>query len=304
MKKNLLVSVVLVAALFVGLVSCSKQDDNLNVPVKKEQVKIFMSAPKGSTNLKSGSISEKKAITAGDTVDVQNILDVNILLSSEDESGLPINGTWSIFNIDNDRSLGGYDEFTIGGGGGGELGSMMSTKLMFFGLYQARFISKSGTEFPFFIRHTGMPGVTGDNWKFNYSFRLDKNVYQINNDQDYQGYTLYLKYQYGDLPIGDEYDKVNPSDPENFHALLFCGGENIFLSKGGFAYSAKEFKIVKCKYSPGYICFSFVSNFTPPIDGKYSINFYSGTFGDNWFSFKTVRESDWSKNDQIVFQTI
>lgn len=300
MKKIILVSIVAIITL--GLLSCKKEKDKNIAP--KEVIRILMSAPNGKTDLKSAEVSQNKAIAVGDTVDVQDILDINIIIYAEDEFGLPIDGSWSIFNIDNDRNINQSDTIAIGDGGCGALGSALSTKLKFFGLYKVNFTSKAGTEIPFYIRHKGLPGIFGDDWRNEYVFRLDKEIYQISNAQGYKGYTLYLKFSEGEFPILDDSEATDLNLPKNQHALLYCGGNNIFISKGGFNYSAKEFSLKKCKYSPGYVCFSFVSDFTPPINGKYSIYFYAGTFGDNWWSFKSVRESDWSLGDQIVFQTI
>ena len=263
-----------------------------------------MSVPIGQAGLKSAEVSQNNAIAAGDTVDVHDILDINIIISAEDEFGRPTEGSWSIFNIDNDRNINRFDTIVVDDGGCGALGSALSTKLKLFGLYKVSFISKMGTEISFYIRHRGLPGILGDNWKNEYVFRLDKEIYQISNVQDYKGYTLYLKYQEGEFPILDDSEATDLNLSKNQHALLYCGGNNIFISKGGFKYSAKEFSLKKCKYSPGYVCFSFISDFTPPIDGKYSIYFYAGFFGDNWWSFKSVRESDWNQGDQIVFETI
>ncbi len=277
------------------LSSCQKEE--ISTPVEK--VRIFMSAPQ-TDGLKSATTARTE-IANGDTVYVQDITDINIILSSEGELQQPIDGIWSIFNIDNDRDF-DQSSFTLYSGSRSEYGSMISTKLKFFGLYKAEFISKSGTELHFFICHTGMPGTIGDYWDFNFSFRLDKNAYQIDNKQGYHGYTLYLRYKRGDLPSSES--GYNPSSPENFRALLECGGGNTFIPKNGVAVSAKEFLVKECKYSPGYVCFSFVSEFTPAFNGTYRVFFYSGDFGYNWWSFKSVRESDWSKDGRIVFQTI
>lgn len=302
MKKNSLIFVVLVIALFasVGMVSCSKKaDESFLTP--KEDVRIFMSVPPSNSGLKSGSITEKKQVQYGDTVDVKNISDVNILISAENEWNQPIDVYWSLMNVDNDRDISRFDTIAIGSGARGEVGPVLSTKLKFFGLYQVNFTSKTGVEHYFFIRHTGMPGVTGDDWDYNYNFRLDKNAYQINNQQGYEGYTLYLKYQDGDIPVINDGNEFNPSDSKNFHALVYCGGNNVFVSEGGFSYNAKEFGIKKCKYSPGYICFSFVSDFAPPVDGMYTIHLYSGKFGWNWWSFPSIMNSNWGDGNKIEF---
>ena len=302
MKKNLLVVIVVVVSLSMGMVSCSKESEENITP--KEVVKIFMNAPSKS-GLKSALINEKKAIASGDTAYVWDIPDVNITIFAEDEFGLPIEGSWSIFNTENDRDINRFDTIAIGSGGGGALGSALSTKLKFFGIYLVNFTSKAGTEKSFYILHRGMPGILGDDWKNNYVFRLDKENYQINNVQNNTGYTLYLKYEEGEFPIIKNEDQiVDLNLTKNFHALLYCGGNNIFVSHGGFQYQAKEFSLKRCKYSPGYVCFSFLSESTPARDGKYEVYFYTGIFGSNYWGFQSVTRSDWSKDERIVFQTI
>lgn len=301
MKKNLLVLVVITVSLSMGMVSCSKESEDLESLVPQEDVNIFMTVLTSNSGLKSGSIPERKQIQYGDTVDIKNISDVNILISAENQWKDPIDVYWSLMNIDNDRDISRFDTIAIKSGARGEVGPILSTKLKFFGLYQVNFTSKTGVEHYFLIRHTGMPGVTGDDWDYNYNFRLDKNAYQINNQQGYEGYTLYLKYQDGEFPVVDDANGFNPSDIKNFHALVYCGGNNVFVSEGGFSYNAKEFRLKKCKYSPGYVCFSFVSDFAPPVNGMYTIHLYSGKFGWNWWSFPSIMNSDWGDGNKIEF---
>jgi hypothetical protein len=301
MKKNLLLLIVLVAALLVSTMSCKKEDENVT---PKEVIKIFMNAPVHNKSGLKSALSGKEIIAAGDTAYVWDIPDINITIFAEDEFGSQVEGSWSIFNIDNDRDINKSDTIAVGDGGRGALGSALSTKLKFLGLYLVNFTSKAGAEISFYILHKGIPGILGDNWKNDYAFRLDKEIYQINNTQGNPGYTLYLKYEEGEFPILNGSPVVDLNRTENFHALLFCGGNNVFVSKRGAKYQAKEFSLKRCKYSPGYFCFSFLSESTPSREGRYSAYFYSGTFGWNWWSFKSVMQSDWSKDGQIVFQVV
>lgn len=306
MKKNVFsVFAMFIAVVFSALCfsACQQDEEILSATSSTDDIVIKMSAP-SADGLRSAS--NDQAIKEGDTVNVQNITDINIIISAEDYWGNPIDGYWALMNIDNDRNISQRDTFAINNGGRGALGYVISAKLKFLGLYQVIFSSKMGTKFSFYIRHTGIPGNIGDDMGNDYSFRLNKENYQINNQQGYVGYTLYVKYEEGEFPDISREDVPNPSLPQNFHAMVYCGGDNFFFCKDGWIISAKEFSLKKCKYSPGYVCFSFVTDNTPSLgaDGKYSMYFYSGDFGQAYWAFKSVAKSDWSSNEMITFQGI
>ena len=280
--------------LFVAVVftACQNDDDSLSPTASK--VKVFMSCASQTRGAADGG---RQAIKQGDTVDVKDVKDINVVLLAEAENGDAVDGTWSFFNIDNDLDI-SNDTIAIGAPGGSTAGSAMSTKLSTLGLYVINFQPKNGEKFVFYIRHTGTPGIVGDGF-----FRLGKGKYQANNAIFGEGYTMYLKYRDGEFPSISEDGVPNPSLQENWRALVTCAN-NIFTSQGGVTYSAKEFCLKKCKYSPGYVCFSLLTKIAPAINGEYKIYFYSGTFGNSWWSFSSVEKSDWSIGNQIVFKTI
>lgn len=275
--------------LFVVLITaCEGNDYDLSSPTSK--VKIFMSYASSKQNV---PIKEKvaknedarQAVKQGDTIDVQNIKDINIILLAETEDGKTIDGFWSFYNIDNDKNINRRDTIATGLPGEMVLGSAMSAKLSTLGLYVVHFQPKNGEKFSFYIRHTGTPGIIGDNGDNEYSFRLDKNSYDAG-----EGYTLYLKYKDGEFPniTNNWVLNNNPSLQENWHAMV----------------ESKKFDLKKCKYSPGYVCFSFLAKTTPTINGKYEIFFYSGSFGDIWWIFPAVEKSSFEDKGKITFQII
>lgn len=275
MKK--LVSLVLMGfAILAALVSCKKSEEI--APAQKEQIKIYMSVPQKSDGLKSGSVSEKQAIQAGDTVDVRNVEDINVILSAENEFGQALSGTWVIYVIDTDRNA-RDNTFVQNTPQNYVSGPMTSIKMTFLGLYKAEFRSKNSTDFICYIRHTGIPGSVGDDWYHGCAFRLNKETYQIVNDPGHPGYTLYMRYT-----------EEESANLENSHALILGGG---------------QYSLQKCKYSPWYVRVSFIAEEVPSNDGKYIVYFYFGEFGDDWQLFYYCSRSDWLWADgTITFQTI
>lgn len=288
--------------------SCTEVED---ISDPAEKVQIFMSGVSASDGpMKAPSATDenqdRKAISNGDTIDVYNVKDVNIIMIAENEYGLPVNGQWGIMNIKNDLQ---YDPMipVVNRSGGGTSGSSMSIKLAQLGLYAVYFWPKGISEqVMFYIRHTGTPGSLGDDWENDRAFRLDKVKYQIDNDF-YTGYTLYVKYQnfrinYPYFPYDDS-SEMNPALEKNWKALVFCSN-HVFTTKDGLKVSAKEFQLRKCLYSEDYVCFSFLEEDCQSFDGEYTIKFYSGYYGYNYWGFPAVDISNWEKNGCIVFKVI
>ncbi len=288
--------------------SCTSEVEDISAA---ENVQIFMSGVSTSDGpMKAPSATDenqsRKAISNGDTIDVYNVKDINIIMIAENEYGLPVNGQWGIMNIKNDLQ---YDPMipVVNRSGGGTSGSSMSIKLAQLGLYAVYFWPKGISEqVMFYIRHTGTPGSLGDDWENDRAFRLDKVKYQVVNDM-YTGYTLYVKYQnlridYSPFPY-DESSEMNPALEQNWKALVFCDNHT-FTTKDGFKTSAKEFQLRKCLYSKDYVCFSFLEADCHSYNGEYSVKFYSGHYGYNYWGFPAVDISNWEKNGYIVFKVI
>jgi len=277
--------------------ACEKNED-LVVPTTKIKILMSYSSPvkqNGSAMHAKGSVSEniQKTVTAGDIVDVQNVKDINVILSAEDESGQGLNGTWVIHIFETDRNA---NDNTIiqNTPNNSEVGSITSIKLTFLGLYRAEFRMKTGKVFYFYIRHTGIPGSVGDNEENNYSFRLDKEIYQVVNDPGHRGYTLYMKYN------DSESTRLDIA-----HAMILCRGNNSFTTKTGSVINGvKEYQLQNCKYSPGYVRVSFLSDEAPDVNGMYRVYFYTGDFGYEWMTFESCDISDWAKGGTIIFQAI
>lgn len=298
-------------AIFAIFLFCSCESSIEDI-ASTEQVQIFMSgvstsdAPMKAPSATDENQGERKAIANGDTVDVYNVKDINIIMIAENEYGLPVNGQWGIMNIKNDLQ---YDPMipVVNRSGGGTSGSSMSIKLAQLGLYAVYFWPKGISEqVMFYIRHTGTPGSLGDDWENDRAFRLDKVKYQVVNDM-YTGYTLYVKYQnlridYSPFPY-DESSEMNPALEQNWKALVFCDNHT-FTTKDGFKTSAKEFQLRKCLYSKDYVCFSFLEADCHSYNGEYSVKFYSGHYGYNYWGFPAVDISNWEKNGYIVFKVI
>src|SRR5680860_1014221 len=133
--------------------ACEQSNEDLVLPTSK--VKVFMSGDysiKQKSSLRSQE-TDNQAIEQGDTVDVWNVKDINIVIMAEAENGKAIDGMWSFFNIDNDRNINRYDTIATNLPGGGIIGSAMSAKLSTLGLYRIIFQPKVGEQFSFYIRH-------------------------------------------------------------------------------------------------------------------------------------------------------
>lgn len=285
--------------------SCQQDEELLSSATPAEEIVIKMSIPSSSSvssrsisdqNVSSSSASSNsdyQTIEQGDTVDVYDLKDVNIIVSAENDMGKGLDGTWVIYDIDTDRNA-KDNTFVQNTPYNSEIGSITSMKLTFLGLYKAEFRMKTGATSFFYIRHTGIPGSVGDSWLNNYSFRLDKETYQVVNDAGHKGYTLYIAYN------GNESTRL-----ENIHAMIICGGNHSFTTKTGYVLSGmKEYNLQKCKYSPGYVRVSFLTDDAPDINGQYQVYFYLGDFAYDWMLFEACNMSDWLKYETITFQAI
>lgn len=306
MKKNFSYLVILAFAIM-SLISCSKKDDVLNVPVKKEQVKIFMSAPNGQTGLKSASTADsikRTPIANGDTVNVYDLKDVNIIISSEDENG-NVSVNWWVRMIDNDFSYLNDGLYLLNQPNVNSDGSSISLKLRMLGLYQVNIKTKSGTEQHFFIRHFGIPGEVGDDWQNDYSFRLEKNLFHwydqnSSDSKRKKAYSLFLKHYRGEFGEGPFYGDYNPNSEDNLHAFVYA--QNQTLSISGNIWNAKIYKVKRCKYSLDYVSFTFLDEDIIPSSGMYELFFYVGDIEKSFNVLPSVDKSDWKRQGLIVFK--
>jgi hypothetical protein len=291
------------------LTSCQQDEDILATP--KNEVQIYLSVPESSsaTDLRSATTGDQ-AVKEGDTIDVWNLRDINLIISAEDKLGIGIDGMWSICNSDNDQK---YGIFLANNGYPAKVeeANATSIKLSRLGLYGVVFTPKNSlyAQFIFYIRHLGTPGEFGDTWSNSCAFRLERLINcQLSTDEGYkphEGYTAYIRYREGDFPKMDPNYQVDPSQPENFHAFVFGGKEAYYQNNGHeFAYG-KKYNLRKCKYSPGYYCFNFLSEDFPDND-RYQIIFYSGLLGEDWWLFPLVNDSDWKQKETsyITFMSL
>lgn len=293
--------IILSAILMAGFYSCKK--DSSTSKISAEDIKICISGSQNkSSDLKSGSITSSSYVKNGDTAKMHDSRNIITIFSALDPDGNPIDGYWSIYNLENDIDINRTDTIATGSGGIGQLGELIATKLKFYGLYEIKFKSKAGTEVTAYLIHAGTPGmIRGSIAESDVYFKWDRNLYQIANKIGYEGFTMYIKYNEGDFTPVLTPGYINPALHENFKAFVLCGGNNFYAYKGGGVFTGKEMKLKQCKYSPGYYCVSILSEFMPPINGKYEVYFYSGIFAWDWYSFDSVYHSNWGIGNQIVF---
>lgn len=298
MKKNVFsVFAMFIAVVFSALCfsACQQDEEILSAASPTDDVVIKMSVPSSADGLRSATGNQD--IQEGDTVDVENLKDVNIILSATDNIGTGIDGTWSVYNIDNDQS--DNNIHANGYPGASEEGRLMSIKLSQLGLYRVTFKPRNSmyAQFSCYIRHSGAPGELGDTWTNSLAFRLDKLSGQLSTDNNYKihkGYTAYIRYA-EDFPKLNSQNQIDPSQPGNFHAFIYGGSEIYYGSKGQVITVGKQFALKKCKYSPEFYCFNFLEEDFPG-DDRYRIYFYSGLFGEDWWVFPLVYDSDWKAN--------
>lgn len=294
----MLIAILCFSALFS---SCQQDEEILSIATGNEEIVIKMAVGSSVSSFSNVSrsapdpdkqaISNNQTIKGGDTVDVENISGVNIIMFAENSYGQPINGSWSISCLQTDREL----SYEINGivsdiqfvcpftqSGNGSATSLIVNSL---GLYKAVFMAKTGEEKSFFIRHTGIPGSLGDESDNDYSFRLDKSTYR-QDDSELDGFTLYIKGQSSDFPDIDEGYMNNPQLSSNWYGTVFSGTQ------------ARTFKSSVCKFSPGYVCLSFFGdNFeNENFEGTnyYLVSFFSKSIGTGGtYLFPSVKKSSW-----------
>lgn len=302
MKKNLFpVLAMFIALCFSALFSsCQKDEEILSAASSTEDIVIKMSVPPSANGLRSAS--DYQDIKKGDTVDVYNIRDINILISAESAEGSIIEGEWYV-------GLPSPEEGLLLNDQGLELSSrpfayaskksMVAIKPEKLGVYTVDF-QKDNKVFTFYIRHFGIPGEAGDETDGDYSFRMEKNTFNTSdaNENGYgnaskNGYTVYLK---SDERILGDYISGN-----KVKALMYTDNGSTFTAGNGSLLFAEELTCYKCEYSPGYIFFSFLPSEITPIGGIYIISFYAGSLYKDWIIPSSIYKSNWSKNGQIWF---
>lgn len=308
MKKKLFSVIAMFIAITFSLFlfSCQQDEEILSSAPPAEEIVIKMSIP-SSSSVSSRSISDQdnsatsassnsdyQNIKEGDTVDVYNIRNINILISAESAEGSIIEGNWFVRLTSPEIGLCLNDQgLDISGRpfASASKKSMVAIKPEKLGIYTVDF-QKDNTSFTFYIRHSGIPGDTGDVTEGDYSFRMEKNTFQVGRD-DKNGYTIYLK--------SDEFILGNYISGNKVKALVYTGNGSIFTAGNGSQISAEELTCYKCEYSPGYIFFSFLPSEITPISGIYTISFYAGSYYLDWIIPSSVYKSNWSENGQIRF---
>lgn len=299
-----------------SFVFTSCQEEVLEQALEKSEIVIKMSLPDGSQGDLKSAVADQ-VIGHGDTIDILNLKNVNIVFSAEDESGKSLAGDWMIYLADSDNNTDNQRlaERPSTSFWASNIASIKPSEL---GLYMIHF-QAGKTWLMFFLRHTGLPGDIGDEYQNGYAFRMEKKLIHddLNQGKIKTAYTLYLRVNENEFKSWGTYDGTSPNNKELWQALLFCGGENSFTISTGITYSAKNFKLREAKYSKNiylnetsYYCFTFFPEDTPPSDrlggGKsYQVQFYAGEYAVNWWTFPSNDESAWkrSSSDKIEFVT-
>lgn len=264
-----------------------------------ERIIITMSVPsQGGNELKSASMAE--VIQKGDTLDIYNLANMNVIFSAENQKGEGLPGIWTIFlkDCDNDTD---DQALALRPQGFFTNSNLASIKPSVLGLYFVNF-QTSKENFSFYLRHFGLPGTIGDDHRDDYSFRMEK--IQVNDFKQKgevkQAYTLYLRASSDEFKSWGESNGINPNNPDYWQALLFCGGDNFFTLPSGQIYNAKNFSLRRCRYTANdYVCFTFFPDEVPPMDyfggGKvYRVQFYAGKYGGDWWTFSSSYQTGWN----------
>lgn len=295
--KKILYSVVIIFSLF--SLSCQKEAELADVALADIKISVTANQTPG---LKSAGMARE--INYGDTVDIQQMQEVNLLFSAT-VGGLPVNGRWMIYLDDADNDT---EDYKVGNRPYAEASnsSICGLKPKKLGLYSVNFYHPdSGNSFFFLVRHKGIPGNIGDDQRNDYSFRLEKEVFNLSDGQLKNGYTLYLRYRPEDFYSWRETDGINPNDPSYFKAVLISGRENYFNDGCHGLNIGSMFKLKVCKYSD-YVCFTFFTDEYPPSSGPsgYHVRFYSGNLGCSTWAFPATAKSDWSTEGAFIFSVI
>lgn len=288
MKRFFLFALIVVSLISV-FTSCEK--DEPVIPVQDIVIK-FSGGDNSNQNggLKSAIIVEE--VTPDGDVKIFNQKGRNFVLSAETRDGLAVQGEWEIYLNRND--LEGEDFFLAANNQGQSSGSIASFRADNLGKYFVTFRPEGSAEFiSFSITHEGLPGSVGDSHVNNYSFRMEKQNF-FRNGQGESAFTVYIKYNKNEFSSWGTQNGVDPKDENNFQALLRSGSGNTF-EVGDQTYCGKNFKLKKCEFSPGYLSFTFFPSDEPPMNGdiSYSIVFYSGVYGQDYWLFKSQQESSW-----------
>jgi hypothetical protein len=279
-KLFLFVLLVALAASF----SCQKTEEKEFL--KQETLLMNLTAPSQKT-------SETNSISNGDTIEFHNVFGFQFLLSAASNGGNEVRGIFNLFLLDGDYHIDGYQFVGLENIGQSAYDkTLFAFKLPVLGLYQLDFFPKSGYYEPvtFYIRHMGLPGEIGDDLFFDYSFRLDKKFFQVDNNSQKAGYIMYIKGEEDQFP-GQEFS------PQGF---LYC--ENFFyITPNGQSIPGRNFQLQKSKYSQqSYYYFAFLEEECPPTMGDYRMYFYSGDLFEEWWLFPAVEKSDFVMLNQIV----
>ncbi len=291
---------IIVATIIMAVVVFNSCTSELQEPeVHVGDVKIFMSHASNNTGgpQKISGVGENKtsqnAIQAGDTVNVYNLRDINIVFSAEDQAGFPVYGNWTIHLNDSEKGVTNNNPsiYLLGYPGTGETKKdMVSFKPTMLGVYLVSF-QLENYNLTFYVRHLGLPGKIGDDQSGKFAFRMEKNNLQIENEVK-KAWTFYIK--------SDEYlfgKKVK--------ALVYGNAPQYSLTteNGSVIKGARIFEVHNCEYSPGYLTFSIIEEEFPPILGRYTMDFFAGSYWYDWYKPESTNESNWTKNGQFVFQT-
>ncbi|MBN2854238.1 hypothetical protein JXK06_01750 [Patescibacteria group bacterium] len=282
-----------VMALAVVLTFSSCEETEMFESPEASGIVIKMSIPEGEANagaLKSASAAQP--IQAGDTVDIYNLKMMNIIFSAEDENAVSLSGNWNISLIDCDNDT-DFQRLANGPSSFVQSSNIASLKPSELGLYMVHFQIKNNSSH-FYLRHKGLPGSIGDDYENNYAFRMEKKLIQDYKDDNKlkTAYTLYLRINPDEFKAwNNDYDGVNPNNQKTWQALL-NSSTSFFLRKAIYSEDPT--------LGESYFCFTFFPEDTPPADrwggGKsYSVQFYAGEYGQNWWTFKSSYETAWKK---------
>jgi len=279
MKKNSLLLVVLAIAVM-SLISCSKKDDVLNVPIKQEQVRIFVSSLSSQNGLKSAStVSDTIGVANGDTI--KEVRDVPVLMRAIDADGKPVNGRWEIYLVENDylnsalMSLNNYF---------GQFGDQIGPSLSENGVYKVVFKNFTSNDEirHFFVFIGGIPGKVGDDYANDFIFRMEiKSVVERSSNKTKELVFVYFKY--AEKPQAEEAYCFIKSFNIN---KVFLGYKNIELNLWSFNKDYYYFIIDPAQDSPGdYRIASFVTS-KDGISGWLDNNNYFSSWASGWDGIK------------------
>lgn len=269
MKKNLLVVFVVILSLSLGMVSCSKEADNLNVPTTKEQVRIFVSSSSPQSGLKSASTtSDSIGIANGDTT--KAVRDVPTLMYAIDENGKPVKGRWEIYFEKNDylnselMSVNNYF---------GHEGDQITHGFPECGVYKVVFkrFTSNDEVMHFFVFIGGIPGKAGDEYGNGYIFRMEiKSVVERNSNKTKN--LVFVFFRYAERPrVEEAYCLIHFFNQQN----VFLSFKEIKLNVWAFNRDYFYFIIDPMDTPRGYLVAEFVTNSGQAINMIDQHNYFS-----------------------------